>query len=128
MAQIVLNPVFLGLAAAAAAYSIQKLEQILHDLPINLKYDRNKWHHILENPSHDHGFNNKCGEQCVKYVAEKIKAKVTVKETDEKIEIPVVKDTEKCIHDCTIGVELKLVNKIWQIGTAWHVGSCRANK
>ena len=46
MAQIVLNPVFLGLAAAAAAYSIQKLEQILHDLPINLNYNRNKWHHF----------------------------------------------------------------------------------
>ena len=125
MAQIVLNPVFLGLAAAAA-YTIQKLEQILHDLPINLNYDRNKWHHILENPSHDHRFNNKCGEECVKYVAEKIKVKVTVKETDEKIENPLVKDTGECIHGCIIGVTLKLVNKTWQIATAWHVGSCNA--
>ena len=127
MAQIVLNPVFLGLAAAAV-YSIQKLEQILHELPINLNYNINKWHHILENTSHDHGFNNKCGEECVKYVAEKIKAKVTVKETDEKIENPEVQDTGNCIHGCTIAVRLRLVNKTWQIGTAWHEGPCLADK
>ena len=127
MAQIVLNPVFLGLATAAA-YTIHKLEQILHDLPINLNYDRNKWHHILENPSHDHQFNNKCGEECVKYVAEIIKAKVRVKETDEKIENPEVEDKGNCIHGCTIAVRLRLVNKVWHIGTAWHVGTCCAPK
>ena len=120
MAQIVLNPIFLGFAA----YSIHKLEEILHDLPINLSYDANKWHHILENNKHNHYFNLKCGQHCVETVAQIVRGKVTIVESNKNIEEPEVEDSGKCVHGCTIMVRLKLVNKVWRIGTAWHKDSC----
>ena len=118
MAQILINPIFLGFAA----YSIHKLEETLHDLPINLSYNTNKWHHILENDRHN--FNSRCGQHCVEIVAQTVKTKVTVVESNENIEEPEVEDSGKCVHGCTIMVRLKLVNKVWQIGTAWHEGDC----
>ena len=120
MAQILINPIFLGFAA----YSIHKLEEILHDLPINLSYNANKWHHILENERHY--FNLRCGQHCVETVAQIVKGKVTMVESNENIEEPEVEDSGNCVHGCTIMVRLKLVNKVWQIGTAWHKGDCLA--
>ena len=120
MAQILLNPIFLGFAA----FSIKKLEETLHDLPINVHYNDNKWHHILDKSEHD--FNDRCGQDCVISVAESVKLKVTVDESTEQIEQPEVEDSGECRHGCTIMVRLKLVDKTWQIGTAWHEGACNA--
>lgn len=118
MAYILINPFFLGFSA----YSIHKLEEILHDLPINLSYNANKWHHILEKERHR--FNSRCGQHCVESVAQIVKAKVTVVESNEKEEQPEVEDSGECVHGCIIKVRLKLVNKVWQISTAWHEGDC----
>ena len=121
MAQILINPFILGLAA----YSIHELTKILQDLPLNLVYNSNKWHHILN--QNKHGFTPSCGQHCVESVAQIVKAKVTVVESNEKIEEPVVEDSGNCVHGCTIMVRLKLVDKVWQISTAWHKYNCLAN-
>ena len=119
MAQILINPLFLDFPA----YPIHKLEETLHDLPVNFTYNSNKWHHIFQ---HKHNFSNRCREDCIFSVALIVKAKVNVEKSNEEIKEPLVKDSAKCKHDCTIVVELKLVNKIWQIGDAWHDGPCFA--
>lgn len=120
MAQILINPLFLEFPT----YSIHLLEETLHDLPLNKLYNSNKWHHIFQVK---HNFNNRCRQDCIFYVAEIVKAKVRVEKSNEEIKEPLVKDSAECRHGCTIMVELKLVDKIWQIGDAWHEGPCLAD-
>ena len=120
MAHILLNPIFLGLAVKTAS----EIEDLLKELPINLGINRS---HILYKDSHD--FNGECGEECILFVAEKIKAKIKVDIVNENIDSPAFESRDTCRHGCTIAVRLGLsTNNQWKIGTAFHVGKCNANK
>jgi hypothetical protein len=121
MAHLLLNPIFLGLAAYTAA---DKIEDLVRDLPLDLDFNR---HHVLE--KFDHDFNDVCGELCVKFVAEKIKAEVKVDVVNENVESPAFESSDECRHGCTIAVRLGLsTKKEWKVATAFHKGPCKVNK
>ena len=88
---------------------------------LNLNLNRN---HILNKASHD--FNEECGEDCIIFVANKIKAKIKVDIVNQNVETPAFESKDKCRHGCTIVVRLGLSTKEeWKIGTAFHEGPCR---
>jgi hypothetical protein len=118
MAHILLNPALLGLVA----YSLRELEDLLRGLPISLSINRR---HILDKDAHD--FNDECGEDCIIYVVEKIKASLKIDIVNENVETPAFESREVCRHGCTIAVRVGLSNKdYWKIGTAYHVYPCLA--
>ena len=112
MAQILLNPIVLG----CTAYALHEIEELLKNLPINMSINES---HILYKRSHD--FNEKCGEECILFVVEKIKEKLKVDIVNEESETPSFKSRDNCKHGCTIEVRLGLSNKKeWKINTAYH--------
>ena len=120
MAHLLLNPIFLGLAA----YTASEIEDLLRNFPINLNFNR---HHVLDKIDHD--FSDECGEDCITFVAEKIKAEVKVDVVNENVESPAFQSSDVCRHGCTIVVRLGLsTKKEWKVATAFHQGPCKAKK
>ena len=62
MSHLLLNPIFLGLAE----YTARDIEDLVRDLPINLKFNR---HHVIDKIDHD--FNDVCGEDCITLLQKK---------------------------------------------------------
>ena len=62
MAHLLLNPIFLGLAA----YTDQEIEDLVRNFPINLNFNR---HHVIDKIDHD--FNDVCGEDCITLLQKK---------------------------------------------------------
>ena len=115
MAQILINPIYLGLAAAAT-YTLTQIQELLRKYPIRRNINSS---HILDKEQHD--FNEECGEECIFFVSEKIKAKLKVDLTKDKIPVPNVTSRDLCKHGCTIEVRLGLsTTKEWKIDTAYH--------
>ena len=63
MAHLLLNPIFLGLAAYTAA---DKIQDLVRDLPLDLNFNR---HHVIDKIDHD--FNDVCGEDCITLLQKK---------------------------------------------------------
>ena len=78
--------------------------------------------HVLKEK---HGWTEKCGADCILYVANNLKI---YKEWFAEGGIPVVRGTGNCRHGCLIEVRMSIPpNQInWSIGTAFHIGDCKA--
>ena len=93
MAQLLINPIALGFAGKAA----WEIEDLLKNLPINLNLNRN---HILNKAIHD--FNEKCGEDCIIFVVNKIKVKIKVDYVNQNVESPAFESKDKCRYGCLL--------------------------
>ena len=70
-----------------------------------------------------HGFNKKCGGDCILQVANNLRAySPRISENG----VPCIRGTGKCKHDCLIEVRMSIPpnQQIWNIGTAFHKGHC----
>ena len=101
-----------ALAALGVAASVKAVKEWIQNREIDTALD----YHAL---TKKHNFNEKCGEDCIKEVAKKIK--VTKSYYVEK-KIPYVVGEAKCKHGCTIEVRLSIPpgKTKWEIGTCMH--------
>jgi hypothetical protein len=116
MACFLLNPnvIRLGLSSLLTMYSLNEIEDLLKSCNISRLLD----YHVLR-----HFKNNKCGEDCVIEVAEKIKIK---EQYFAENDIPYIKGEGNCKHGCLIEVRMSIPpgKDEWEIGTSFHKGPC----
>ena len=62
MEHLLLNPIFLCLAA----YTAREIEDLVRDLPLDLNFNRR---HVIDKIDHD--FNDVCGEDCITLLQKK---------------------------------------------------------
>ena len=95
---------------------MKKIKEWVKALAIDTTLDE----HVMKEK---HGFNRKCGGDCILQVANNLKVyNAWIVENG----IPVVRGTGNCRHACLIEVRMSIPigQKIWSIGTAFHKGPC----
>ena len=123
MAHLALNPNFFNLPISLGCSDI---EDKLRNFPIRTMSDNDR-HHILDKIGHK--FSDDCGEECVKFVAEKVKANLKVDIAKKNKEGCNIQSSDKCKHGCEIIVRLGLsTKKEWKISTAFHKEICKGEK
>ena len=97
---------------------IEQIKEWVQTRPI----DSSLSYHVLKDK---HGFNNKCGPDCILQVANNLRIK-NAWIVDNRI--PVIRGTGNCRHGCTIEVRMSIPPKqeTWNIGTAFHTEPCKA--
>ena len=118
MASFLLNPnvIRLGLSSLLAIYSFSEVEDLLKSCNISTLLD----YHVLR-----HIKNQKCGEDCIYEVADKLKIN---EQYFAENDIPYIKGEGNCRHGCLIEVRMSIPpgEEKWEIGTAFHRGPCYA--
>ena len=107
---------FIGKLKEAIEKHIEKIKEHIQELDI----DGYIQDHVM---TKKHEFNDECGEDCILYVAFRVKNKINWVNNGS---VPYIRGSDYCRHGCDIEVRMSLPpgKHEWKIGTAFHKYTC----